>query len=127
MIRLTHDLIDYTALTEQVRRSGCGAVVLFLGTVRDLTGEQVTVALDEELRECASYLVAVHPQPTAFCYPCTCQFSSAKCIPPIRFNRARWRLPERQARDVRTVCTFTASLSNLGGFRSMHCGESSDS
>ena len=48
MIRLTHNLIDYTALTEQVRRSGCGAVVLFLGTVRDLTGEQVTVALDYE-------------------------------------------------------------------------------
>src|SRR5262249_6931965 len=48
MIRLTHDPIDYHALTESVRRPGCGAVVLFLGTVRDLTGEQVTVALDYE-------------------------------------------------------------------------------
>jgi molybdopterin synthase catalytic subunit len=44
MVRLTHELIDYHALTEQVRRPGCGGVVLFLGTVRDLTGDRVTVA-----------------------------------------------------------------------------------
>src|SRR5438874_3131528 len=48
MIRLTRDRIDYHAVTEQVRRSDCGAVVTFLGTVRDLTGERVTVALDYE-------------------------------------------------------------------------------
>ncbi|HEV3146642.1 MAG TPA: molybdenum cofactor biosynthesis protein MoaE [Gemmataceae bacterium] len=48
MIQLTHDPIDYLALTEMVRRPGCGAVVTFLGTVRDLTGEQLTVALDYE-------------------------------------------------------------------------------
>ena len=48
MIRLTRDVIDYHALTEQVRRGGCGAVVTFLGTVRDLTGDRVTVALDYE-------------------------------------------------------------------------------
>ena len=48
MIRLTRDAIDYHALTEQVRRADCGAVVTFLGTVRDLTGGQVTVALDYE-------------------------------------------------------------------------------
>jgi molybdopterin synthase catalytic subunit len=48
MIRLTQDLIDYHALTESVSRPGCGAVVTFLGTVRDLTGDQVTVALDYE-------------------------------------------------------------------------------
>src|SRR3954464_10919719 len=48
MIRLTHDPIDYHALTEEVRRGNCGAVVLFLGTVRDLTGDRVTVALDYE-------------------------------------------------------------------------------
>src|SRR3954454_18497886 len=35
-------------MTEQVRRGNCGAVVLFLGTVRDLTGGRVTVALDYE-------------------------------------------------------------------------------
>jgi molybdopterin synthase catalytic subunit len=48
MIRLTHDPIDHHALTESVRRSHCGAVVTFLGTVRDLTGEEVTAALDYE-------------------------------------------------------------------------------
>ena len=48
MIRLTHNLIDFYLLTEEVRRSNCGAVVLFLGTVRDLTGDKVTAALDYE-------------------------------------------------------------------------------
>ena len=48
MILLTSDPIDYHALTERVRRPGCGGVVLFLGTVRDLTGDLVTVALDYE-------------------------------------------------------------------------------
>src|SRR3954451_21747287 len=48
MVRLTRSIIDYHALTEEVRRNDCGAVVTFLGTVRDLTGERVTVALDYE-------------------------------------------------------------------------------
>jgi molybdopterin synthase catalytic subunit len=48
MIRLTRNRIDYHALTEQVRRDHCGAVVTFLGTVRDLTGDKVTVALEYE-------------------------------------------------------------------------------
>lgn len=48
MFALTHDPIDHAALTESVRRDGCGAVVLFLGTVRDLTGDQRTVFLDYE-------------------------------------------------------------------------------
>jgi molybdopterin synthase catalytic subunit len=48
MIRLTREAIDYHALTESVRDPHCGAVALFLGTVRDLTGEQVTVFLDYE-------------------------------------------------------------------------------
>jgi molybdopterin synthase catalytic subunit len=48
MIRLTQDVIDHAALTESVRTPHCGGVVTFLGTVRDLTGEQVTVALDYE-------------------------------------------------------------------------------
>ncbi len=48
MIQLTHDTIDFARLTEAVRRPGCGAVVTFLGTVRDITGDQVTVALDYE-------------------------------------------------------------------------------
>src|SRR5213078_4885164 len=48
MIQLTNSPIDQAALTEQVRRGDCGAVVTFLGTVRDLTGDRVTVALDYE-------------------------------------------------------------------------------
>lgn len=48
MIRLTREPIEPLALTEQVRRPDCGGVVLFLGTVRDLTGDRVTVALDYE-------------------------------------------------------------------------------
>lgn len=48
MHRLTHEPIDYHTLTEQVRRPHCGGVVLFLGTVRDLTGDEVTVYLDYE-------------------------------------------------------------------------------
>jgi molybdopterin synthase catalytic subunit len=48
MFRLTRDVIDYHSLTDAVRSPKCGAVVLFLGTVRDLTGEQVTVFLDYE-------------------------------------------------------------------------------
>ena len=48
MISLTRDPIDYHGLTELVRRPNCGAVIMFLGTVRDLTGDRVTVALDYE-------------------------------------------------------------------------------
>jgi molybdopterin synthase catalytic subunit len=48
MVCLTAEPIDYAALTKSVCRSGCGGVVLFLGTVRDLTGDMVTVALDYE-------------------------------------------------------------------------------
>jgi molybdopterin synthase catalytic subunit len=48
MVALTHSPIDYHALTESVRRPGCGAVCLFLGTVRDLTGDEVTAFLEYE-------------------------------------------------------------------------------
>jgi len=48
MISLTHDPIDYQALTESVRSNQSGAVVLFLGTVRELTEGRRTVALDYE-------------------------------------------------------------------------------
>ena len=48
MVRLTRDTIDYHRLTETVRKGSCGAVVTFLGTVRDLTGERVTAAIEYE-------------------------------------------------------------------------------
>jgi molybdopterin synthase catalytic subunit len=46
MIRLTNQEIDYQQLTESVRANSAGAVVLFLGTVREMTGELQTLALD---------------------------------------------------------------------------------
>lgn len=46
MIQLTQSPIDFAALTESVRSNQAGAVVLFLGTVREMTGERRTVALD---------------------------------------------------------------------------------
>jgi molybdopterin synthase catalytic subunit len=48
MVELVFEPIDYHALTEQVRRNECGAVVLFLGTVRELTEGRRTTALDYE-------------------------------------------------------------------------------
>jgi molybdopterin synthase catalytic subunit len=48
MIRLTTEIIDYHNLTEQVHRNDCGAVVTFLGTVREMTDGRVTTALDYE-------------------------------------------------------------------------------
>lgn len=48
MTRLTREPIDYHALAESVREPHCGATFLFLGTVRDLTGDFVTVFLDYE-------------------------------------------------------------------------------
>jgi len=47
-IALTNEPIDYPALTESVRSPLAGAVVLFLGTVREMTGDRRTVALDYE-------------------------------------------------------------------------------
>ncbi|GIW82155.1 MAG: hypothetical protein KatS3mg105_3962 [Gemmatales bacterium] len=46
MHALTTQPIDYDALTQQVRRPGCGAVVTFLGTVRDLTEGVETTSID---------------------------------------------------------------------------------
>jgi len=48
MIGLTHEPIDYFALTESVRSPQSGAVVTFLGTVREMTQGRRTVALDYE-------------------------------------------------------------------------------
>ncbi len=48
MVQLTTEPIRYDAVTEAVCRRDCGAVVTFLGTVRERTGDEVTVALDYE-------------------------------------------------------------------------------
>ena len=46
MTLLTHDPLDADALTRCVASPRAGAVVLFLGTVRALTGDEVTLALE---------------------------------------------------------------------------------
>lgn len=48
MVVLTSHPIDYHQLTEDVRSHDAGAVVLFLGTVREMTRGRQTVALDYE-------------------------------------------------------------------------------
>ena len=48
MISLTRDPIDVSQLTESVRSPACGAVVLFLGTVREMTGDRRTLRLGYE-------------------------------------------------------------------------------
>ena len=48
MIDLTDAPIDHAAVTERVRSNRAGAVVSFLGTVRELTGDRRTTALDYE-------------------------------------------------------------------------------
>ena len=49
MFQLTNDTIYYAALTESVSSNAAGAVVLFMGTVREMTAEgRRTMALDYE-------------------------------------------------------------------------------
>ncbi len=48
MIQLTDNPIDTTALLDRARSPEAGAVVLFLGTTRELTDGRRTVALDYE-------------------------------------------------------------------------------
>lgn len=48
MIQLTSEPIDFATMTEQVRSSEAGAVVLFLGTVREFTRGRQTLRLDYE-------------------------------------------------------------------------------
>jgi molybdopterin synthase catalytic subunit len=48
MIEIVESPIDYTALTEQVRSPLAGAVCVFLGTVREITGERRTAYLEYE-------------------------------------------------------------------------------
>src|SRR5689334_254229 len=48
MIELTQNPIDTGAVVDRVRHPEAGAVVLFLGTTRELTAGRQTVALDYE-------------------------------------------------------------------------------
>lgn len=48
MIEITNESIDYGAMTERVRNNSAGAVVLFLGTVREFTNDRQTTSLSYE-------------------------------------------------------------------------------
>jgi molybdopterin synthase catalytic subunit len=48
MIEIIETPIDHAALVERVRDNRAGAVCLFLGTVREITGERRTASLDYE-------------------------------------------------------------------------------
>ena len=48
MIRLTDNPIDTAAVLDAVTSPAAGAVVLFLGTVREITGRRQTVSLEYE-------------------------------------------------------------------------------
>src|SRR5262245_35597229 len=60
MVQLTHDPIDAGALATLVNRNDCGAVVTFLGTVRDITEGVRTAELEyEAYPEMAERILAV--------------------------------------------------------------------
>lgn len=48
MIELTNNAIDVAAVLQHVQSARAGAVVLFLGTTREFTGQRQTVSLDYE-------------------------------------------------------------------------------
>ncbi len=48
MIEITPDPIDHAAVLETVRTPTAGAICSFLGTVRELTGDRETLALEYE-------------------------------------------------------------------------------
>lgn len=48
MVEITESPLDHPALTARVRHVNAGAVCTFLGTVREMTGEHRTVAMEYE-------------------------------------------------------------------------------
>jgi molybdopterin synthase catalytic subunit len=48
MIEITEKPIDHAAVTERVRSPLAGAVCVFMGTVREITGDRRTIALSYE-------------------------------------------------------------------------------
>ena len=70
MIQLTDQPLDYAAITESVRDPAAGAVVLFLGTVREFTAGQQTEHLEyEAYREMAQASLQQLVQEAASMYP----------------------------------------------------------
>lgn len=84
MIQLTHQEIDTAALLKTVTSPKAGAVVLFLGTTRAVTGERETLSLDYD------------------CYP---EMAEKKLRELERQARVQWPLVE---------CAIVHRLGNLG-------------
>ena len=84
MIALTTDPIDTTKLLAQVGSNQAGAVVLFLGTTREFTGDRQTESLDYE------------------CYP---EMAQQKMAALEKEARSRWPLVE---------CGIVHRLGHLG-------------
>ncbi len=51
MIRLTHDPIDHADVLQTVASTAAGAIVLFLGTAREMTAGRRTASLEYECYE----------------------------------------------------------------------------
>lgn len=71
MIELTHEPIDTGAVLRAARHPSAGAVVLFLGTAREQTGDRHTASLD---------------------YECHAEMARAKLAELEEEARARWPL-----------------------------------
>jgi molybdopterin synthase catalytic subunit len=84
VISLTHQPIDTAALLDRVNSPQAGAVVLFLGTVREVTAGRRTVALDYE------------------CYP---EMAEKKLAELEAEARRRWKIVE---------CAIVHRLGHLG-------------
>ena len=48
MVEITETAIDFAAVTDRVRSDLAGAICLFLGTVREMTGDRRTASLEYE-------------------------------------------------------------------------------
>lgn len=83
MIQLTDDTIDVAAVIDGVRCPAAGAVVLFLGTVREATGQRRTSSLE---------------------YECYAEMAEKKLAELEAEARARWPLEE---------CTIVHRLGHL--------------
>src|SRR3954453_5132004 len=82
MIQLTPNPIDTAAIVDRVRHPEAGAVVLFLGTTRELTAGKQTVALDYE----------------AYCEMAERQLPDLKAEPPRRWPVIECNITHRLGR-----------------------------
>jgi molybdopterin converting factor subunit 1 len=93
---VTAEAIDVAALTREVMRNDCGAVVTFLGTVRDITGEQVTHKL-----EYSAYLEMAQKKLEEICRTAAERFSLGAAV-------VEHRVGELQPGDIAVMAACSA-------------------